>query len=145
MSCESNPEVISTPMQQAKRQKYMVRRFGFLYHLIGSSAAICVTMGSETPWTWEVNSSIGICGAIVKSQAHANSQLENQLVEFRSPDFATIVKMKMQENRKSKNEHSYHNGLACHYVGLKILRTPHCIQPGVYSLQFSAARFGTAG
>jgi hypothetical protein len=49
MSWESNPEVISTPMQQAKRQKYIFRRFGFLYHLMGSSAAICVTMGSENP------------------------------------------------------------------------------------------------
>jgi shikimate kinase len=86
MSCESNPEVISTPMQQAKRQKYMVRRLGFLYHLIGSSAAICVTIGSEIPWTWGVSSSIGICGAIVKSQAHANSRLVDQVVEIRTPD-----------------------------------------------------------
>ena len=71
MSCESNPEVISTPMQQAKRQKYMKRRLGFLYHLTLSSAAICVTMGSENPSVWGTRA---IAGAIVQPKSHPNVQ-----------------------------------------------------------------------
>ncbi len=75
MSWESNPEVISTPMQQAKRQKYIVRRLGFLYHLTGSSAAIWVTMGSENPDALGTAFGItrGMCGAIVKT--HTRSKL----------------------------------------------------------------------
>lgn len=46
MSCESKPEVISTPMQQRKRQMYISRRFGFLYHGTLSSSTRRVTMGS---------------------------------------------------------------------------------------------------
>jgi len=48
MSCESKPEVISTPMQQKKRQMYMRRRFLFLYHGTLSSWAKRVTIGSAT-------------------------------------------------------------------------------------------------
>jgi hypothetical protein len=66
MSCESNPEVISTPMQHAKRQMYMVRRLGFLYHLTGSSAAMWVTIGSENPDA--LGTATGICGAILKAE-----------------------------------------------------------------------------
>jgi hypothetical protein len=68
ISCESNPEVISTPMQQAKRQKYIFRRLGFLYHLTGSSAAICVTIGSENPDALGTATGIWMCGAIMKTQ-----------------------------------------------------------------------------
>jgi len=46
MSCESKPDVISTPMQHRKSQKYIIRRFGFLYHTTLSSATRRVTMGS---------------------------------------------------------------------------------------------------
>jgi hypothetical protein len=49
MSCESKPEVISTPMQQQKSQRYNSRRFGFLYHGTLSSATMRVMMGSEVP------------------------------------------------------------------------------------------------
>lgn len=46
MSCESKPEVISTPMQHRKRKMYMRRSFGFLYHTTLSSWTRRVTMGS---------------------------------------------------------------------------------------------------
>ena len=32
ISCESNPDVISTPMQHKNSHRYMRRRLGFLYH-----------------------------------------------------------------------------------------------------------------
>jgi len=46
---ESNPEVISTPMQTRNRKKYMYRRLGFLYHGVLSCSTKCVTIGSESP------------------------------------------------------------------------------------------------
>jgi len=49
MRVESNPEVISIPMQQINRKMYMSRRLGFLYHLTLSSSAMRVRIGSEKP------------------------------------------------------------------------------------------------
>ena len=65
ISCESNPEVISTPMQHMKSQRYIRRRLGFLYHgtlhsvrksrqcrvriHTLSSATMRVIIGSEVP------------------------------------------------------------------------------------------------
>lgn len=65
ISCESNPEVISTPMQHKKSQRYIRRRLGFLYHgtlqFVSidrqyrlrihtlSSATMRVMIGSEVP------------------------------------------------------------------------------------------------
>lgn len=49
MSWESNPEVISTPIQHRKSQKYMTLMFGFLYHGTKSSATKRVRIGSEVP------------------------------------------------------------------------------------------------
>ena len=46
MSCESKPDVISTPMQHRNSHTYMRRRFFFLYHGVLSSATRRVTMGS---------------------------------------------------------------------------------------------------
>lgn len=46
MSCESNPDVVSTPIQQQKRRKYITLRLGFLYHFTLSALDISVTMGS---------------------------------------------------------------------------------------------------
>ena len=47
-SCESKPEVISTPMQQMKSHTYIIRKLGFLIHDTLSSSTKRVTMGS--PW-----------------------------------------------------------------------------------------------
>jgi hypothetical protein len=82
MSCESNPEVISTPMQQAKRQKYIFRRLGFLYHLTGSSAAICVTIGSENPDALGTGTGIWMCGAIVKTRTSFEGLARDFVKEF---------------------------------------------------------------
>ena len=49
INCESKPLVISIPMQQQKRKKYIFLRFGFLYQETLSSAASWVTMGSDVP------------------------------------------------------------------------------------------------
>ena len=56
MSCESKPDVISTPMHVRNRKMYMNRRFGFLYHGVLSPSTRRVTIGSAvfpvfTNWT----------------------------------------------------------------------------------------------
>ena len=48
-TCESNPDVISTPIQVGKSKRYSIRRFFFLYHGTLSSATILVMIGSATP------------------------------------------------------------------------------------------------
>lgn len=45
-SCESKPEVISTPMQQMKSHTYIMRKLGFFLHDTLSSSTKRVTMGS---------------------------------------------------------------------------------------------------
>lgn len=46
MSCESNPDVISIPIQVGKSRKYKDRKFGFWYHLTLSSSTMRVKTGS---------------------------------------------------------------------------------------------------
>lgn len=46
MSWESKPDVISTPIQQMKSQRYRYRRFGFLYHGVLSPATMVAMRGS---------------------------------------------------------------------------------------------------
>lgn len=54
MSCESKPDVISTPIQHRKSHRYMRRRFRFLYHGTLSSAAKRVTIGSAVVPTFTI-------------------------------------------------------------------------------------------
>lgn len=60
MSWESNPEVISTPMQHRNNQTYISRRFGFLYHGTWSSSTRRVTMGSADAPVLTILSAVSI-------------------------------------------------------------------------------------
>lgn len=54
ISCESKPDVASTPIQQKKSHRYIRRRFGFLYHGTLSSSTKRVTIGSAAVPTFTI-------------------------------------------------------------------------------------------
>ena len=90
MSCESKPEVISTPMQHRKRKMYINRRFGFLYHITLSSWTRRVTMGSALVPTLTFMAGIltlraGTCRCCLRSSSGATPWGRRSYVRTRGP------------------------------------------------------------